>query len=177
MFRAFIDRKQGFTIIEVIVVLVIVVLLTGVVGVSVNTLNEDTRLSNASTRALAEVRYAQEMAMTHGREVDFVVTPGSDRYEVQWHDNGSYVPSAIDGSDLIVTFNQGEYQGVVMTSSGLGGLLSFTPLGEPLINGSSFSSVKSIMFLNSKIHVTIYPSGYSCLEEVVGGGAGCGGGC
>ena len=114
--------------------------------------------------------------MAMGEEVDYDVIVGSDKYTVTYR-NGGFVESPLDGSDLSVQFNTGQYSDVSITSSGLGGRLSFNSLGEPLINGSPFSSEKSVMFLNSRIHVVIYPSGYSCLEETVGGGSGCGGGC
>ena len=171
----FFRQRRGFTLVELIVVIVVVSILAGAVGVSVDEVNSNTRLSNAATRALADVRYAQELAMTHRREVDVYVTAASDRYEVKWHDTGAYVTSSISEDDLDVYFHQGEYNDVDITSSGLGGRLSFTALGGPLINGSSFSTEKSVMFLNSKIHVVIYPSGYSCIEQTVGGGGGCSG--
>ena len=172
----FFRRNKGFTIVELIVVIAIVGILSGVVGVVVNDVNSETRLSNAATRALADVRYAQEMAMAHHREVDLFVTSASDKYETKWNDTGGYLPSGVDGSDAIVMFNHGDYHDVNITSSGLGGRLSFSATGEPLINGSPFSEETSVMLLNNKIHVVIYPSGYSSLEEVVGSGGGCGGG-
>lgn len=170
--KTFVYGVEGFTFIELIVVLSVIGIIVSTVGVSINQINSDTRLSNAASRALADVRYAQEMAMTHRREVDVFVTTSSDKYEVKWHDTGSYVSSPVDGNDLIVNFNQDEYKDVAITSSGLGGRLSFTSIGEPLINGSSFSSPTSVVHLNSKIYVFIYSSGYSCLEQSAEGG-GC----
>jgi prepilin-type N-terminal cleavage/methylation domain-containing protein len=165
-------RMKGFTLAELVVVITIVVIFTGVVTVSVNDINDNTRLSNAADRALADIRYAQEMAMTHRREVDVFVNVGADRYEAKWNDDATYLPCPISGNNLIVTFNQGEYESVSITSSGVGTRLSFTATGAPLIDGSSFGGGTSVMLLNSKIQVTIYPSGYTNLSS--GGGAGCG---
>ena len=172
----FFRRKDGFTLVEMVVVMGVIAILTGAVGISVQEVNSNTRLSNAASRALSDVRFAQELAMTMGREVDINVQVGADKYDVKYH-TGSYVSSPLDGNSLIVAFNTGQYSDVTITSSGLGGRLSFNSLGEPFINGAPFSSETSVMFLNSRIHVVIYPSGYSCLEETVGGGTGCGGGC
>ena len=170
----FFRQREGFTIVELVVVIMVISVFAGVVGVSVDQVNENTRLSNAATRALADVRYAQELALANRREVDVYVTSGADKYEVKWHDTGGYVVSPVNDENLIVQFNQGDYHDVSITSSGLGGRLSFSATGEPLINGSPFSSPVSVMLLNSRIHVVIYSSGFSALEEVVGGSTSCG---
>lgn len=177
LLRRILHANNGFTIVELVVVMVIISVFAGVVGVSVDEVNQDTRLSNAATRALADVRYAHELAMAHRREVDVYVTPASDKYEVKWHDTGAYVTSGVTSDNLIVQFSQGDYHDVSISSSGLGGRLSFSATGEPLINGSSFYSEKSVMFLNSRIHIVIYPSGYAVIEQTVGGGGACGGVC
>jgi prepilin-type N-terminal cleavage/methylation domain-containing protein len=171
------DRIRGFTLVEFIVVIFVVTIITGAVTVSVTDLNDNTRVSNAASRALADVRYAQEMAMSHRREADVIVDVGNQRYDIRWHDDSTFLPSLLDGSPLRVLMDQGLTDGVAITSSGLGGRLSFNDIGEPLIGGVRFNTEKSVMFLNSKVHVVIYPSGYSCLEETLGSG-GCGGlGC
>jgi len=170
---SFLVNRRGFTLIELIVVIVIMAILTGAVSVTISDINENTRLSNAATRALADVRYACELAMNNRREVNVLVNVGSDTYEVRWHDDGSYVPSGVDGEDLAVTFGSGDYLDVEITSSGLGGRLSFNEIGEPLINGSPFSNETSVLCLNGKVHVMVYPSGYVKLMKTVGGG-GCG---
>lgn len=156
-----------------IVVIVVLAILAGTISVSVQDVNENTRLSNAATRALADVRYAAEMAMTHRREVEVTVQKGSNKYDIRWADTGTYLPSPIDGEDLIVQFNTGEYQDVEMTSTGLSGKLSFRADGEPRIGGGRFGSERSVFCLNEEIHVVAYSSGYVVLEKVVGGG-GCG---
>ncbi len=166
-------RNSGFTLVELIVVICVLAILTGAVTIGIGNINGDTRLSNAASRALSDVRYAQEMAMAHRRETDVLVYPNSEKYELKWHDDGSYLTSPYNGGNAVTQFAQGDFSDVAITSSQISGRLSFTASGEPLINGASFSSEKSVMFLNSRIHVVIYSSGYSCLEETVGGG-GCG---
>jgi prepilin-type N-terminal cleavage/methylation domain-containing protein len=167
--------QKGFTLVEIIVVISVVMILTGTVGVQVTNMNENTRLSNAASRAMADIRYAQELAMTQQREVDVFVTVGQNKYEIKWHDTGMPVPNPQSTQNLTVLFNQDDYTGVTMTSSGLGGnRLSFTPGGEPLIGGARFSNGRSVMLLNNKIYVSVYSSGYTCVEQTVGSGCtGC----
>ncbi len=172
-------ESKGFTFVETVIVVIIIATLTGAVGVTVNSVNDDTRLINAAVRALADMRYAQEMAITQRREVDFIVNIGSDNYRAVYNDDGSYVPSPQGNGNLIVQLNQDEYQGVDITSSAFAGQqFSFDAVGRPLRNGSPFGTQESVMWLNSNISVTIYPAGFSDLITPSGGGAsGCGRGC
>jgi prepilin-type N-terminal cleavage/methylation domain-containing protein len=171
--RSRFDRREGFSLVELIVVIAVVGILSVVIGTTVSGVNNDTRLANAGAHALADVRYAQEMAMSHRREVDVLVYPSTESYEVKWHDTGAFVPSSLDESnDCQVNFNQGEYHDVVISSSGLGGRLSFTATGTPLINGAPLTSEKMVLTLNGRIFIVVFPSGYAEMGEVVGA-SGC----
>jgi len=166
---------KGFTLVELIVVMTVVAILTGAVGISVNEVNSTTRLSNAATRALSDVRYAQEVAMNERRAVEFIIA--GNKYKVNYVDTGEPVTSPITGDKLEVTFNTGDYKGVEITSTSVSGGLSFGADGRPLAGGAPFTDEKSVMFLNSKIHVIICGGGYSYLGEAAGSSSGCGGGC
>jgi prepilin-type N-terminal cleavage/methylation domain-containing protein len=163
--------RRGFTLFELIIVLVIIAIFAGTIGVVVDDVNDNTRISNAAARALADVRYAAEMAMTYRRVVHFTVLEGSNKYEAKWH-SGSFLASSLDGSNMVVQFGDGEYKDVTITSTGLSGRLSFSSIGEPFISDARFGTATSVMCLNSEVHVVVYPSGHVALQRVEGG-TGC----
>jgi len=157
-------KSSGFTLVELIVVICLSAILAGAFAMNLSNTNDQIRLNNAAERALADMRYAQEVAMAQRREVNVVVNASTDQYSATFQDDGSYLPASIGTGSLITTFNEGEYQGVAITSSGLGGTLSFTDLGAPEINGSAVPSKTSVMCLNSEVYIYIYSSGFSDLE-------------
>lgn len=166
--------KKGFTLIEIIVVVTAVAVISGVVGVSVKDTNENTILYNAANKALSDLRYAQEVAMTTRREVNFIVNTSTNGYEIRFADTGDYVKDRVfQGQDMVVQLGTGNSSGVSIVSSETTNQLSFTAWGEPYIGGSNFSSERSVAFFNSTIHLIINESGFSYLGEAVGG-SGCG---
>lgn len=165
-------RQRGFTLIELIIVMTVIAVMSGAIGVSVNQANEDIRLSNALLQAQADMRYALETAMSQNRDVYVTVSTGSDSYRAQFLDDNSYLKSPVTGEDLYVTLPDG----IDITSTGLsGGVVRFSPSGLPTNNGSIFSGSISIMKVNNIKYLSVYSSGYICLEDAVGSRPGCGG--
>jgi prepilin-type N-terminal cleavage/methylation domain-containing protein len=162
--------SRGFTLVELVIAVTVVAVLTVTVVVGVSDINRNTQLSNAAARALADVRYAHELAMANRREVDIIVNVASNRYEIRWHDDGSYVPSPYGSGDAVTYFGTGQFSDITITSSQLSSRLSFNSYGTPLNGGSTFTEKLSIMLINSKVHVGILSSGYTGLEEVSTGG-------
>jgi type II secretion system protein H len=166
------SRQKGYTLIELIVVIVVIGILAGTATVSVDRVNDNTRLTNAAYRALSDLRYAQELAMTHTRPVNYIVSVGGDSYQVRWADTGVLVTTPVDKEDLNIQFNTGDYKDVTI-SSGLSSTLSFDTTGLPRIGGSTFAGSQLVMYLNSRVYVTIYETGYSDLNMPGGTGCGC----
>ena len=165
------DNENGFTLIEIIMVIIILGILSGVVGVVVTDTVSSAKITNAVSQVLSDVRYAQEMAMTRRREVDVRIITGSNRYEILWT-SGGYLKSPSTGNNMIVTFGSGTYGNVTMTSTGLSGNLRFDADGRPTIAGTPISSDTEIVKLNSNFQIMIQPSGFSYLNNL-GGGGGC----
>jgi prepilin-type N-terminal cleavage/methylation domain-containing protein len=164
------NLSRGFTLVELVIAVTVVAVVTVAVVVGVSDINSNTQLSNAASRALADVRYAHELAMANRREVDFIVNVGSNRYEIRWHDDGTYVPSPYGSGDAATQFGTGQFSDITITSSQLSTRLSFDAYGAPMSGGATFSEQLSIMLLNSRVHVGVLSSGYTGLEEVSGGG-------
>jgi len=160
-------RPAGFTLVELIIVICIVSIMAGAVSFGVASIDRDSRLSNAANRALADLRYAQEVAMSERREVNFNI--GSTGYTVTYQGGGSVV-SAYDPTEVMACdFNVREYKGVTITSA-VSGRLSFTSTGAPMLNGAALAATTSVMTLNSRATITMYSSGMSELFSTGGGG-------
>jgi len=168
-------RSPGFTLVEIVVVICVIVAFSGVVTISFGKFDQDSRLNVAAGRVLADLRYAQEVAMTERREVNFYVTP-STTYYANYQAGGANVKSPLNpGMSMSVTLNVDEFKGIVISSSGVSGSrLSFNSDGVPLLNGNVLANQVSVMLLNGKQNIVLFPSGYSVINPVSGACGGCG---
>ena len=158
--------EKGFSLVEFVVVLMVLGIVGGVMFSRFDDVQENAALSNAVYQFKADLQYAQEMAITHNREVDFILNTSSNRYEAKWHDTGTYIPSSQNNGDFIVTF---ECDAVAMTGSELNDRpFSFSSKGVPQLNGARIIKEMQVMEFNDKILVVIYPSGRTKLIESVG---------
>jgi prepilin-type N-terminal cleavage/methylation domain-containing protein len=166
-------RNRGFSLVELVIIIAIIGVLSGVVSVSIGNIDQDSRTSVAAGRALADLRYAQEVAMTTRQAVNFTVS--GNTYSATFRVSGLAVPSSTDRTQpLTVTLNSGEARGVVV-SSGLGGTIYFDMDGKPMSNaGAELASQTSIMNLNGKQNLVLFNSGYSVINPVSGACGGCG---
>jgi prepilin-type N-terminal cleavage/methylation domain-containing protein len=163
---------DGYTLFELVIVITIIGIMTGTVSVRMGDVNLKARLSNATYRALADMRYAQELAMSERRSIDVFIYAGSDKYAIKYHDTGAYVQSPTEDGNLLVEFDKGRYKDVVITSTGINSRLTFTPTGEALIGGSRFSNDTSILFLNNGVYVAVTGGGLENLGRPGSGGCG-----
>jgi type II secretory pathway pseudopilin PulG len=91
-------NQTGFTVIEIVVFILIVGIVGGIVGIQIGNYNANMALDRAARQVLSDVRYAQEMAMSTNRGVDFNVR--TNGYTLTWD----------DGSALQSTFGKGSVE-------------------------------------------------------------------
>ena len=117
-------KKQqywGYTIFELIIFMVVMGILATVIGINIVNYNDTVKLDRAGRMVLADVRYAQEMAMSSNRGVDFNV--GTTGYSLTWD----------DGTILQSTFGKGsvEVDLADLDASISGSDISFNHIGLP----------------------------------------------
>jgi len=93
------SKESGYTIFEIIIVLVVMGIIGAVVGIRLSDYNTDITLDRAARQLISDVRYAQEMAMSGNRGVNFNIS--GNTYNLTWS----------DGSVVMSTFNRGNTEG------------------------------------------------------------------
>lgn len=137
------DRQDGFSLIEVILVIVIMIVLAAVVSLGLPGLST-ARLDNAVNKLVGDLRYAQQLAITtqsrHGLTVDSALF-----YSVHQHTLPDPPGTDVDiqdptnlGNPFVVnfdTYQQGELNGVRFTSTtpfcGGTSIIEFDSFGAP----------------------------------------------
>lgn len=145
---------KGYTVIELVVIIVVMGILAGVVGLYFSKVDESTQMARAVHQVLADVRYAQKMAMSANRGVDFDISGNS--YSINWSSDGTGVESTFTGATIEKDI--GEELGAYLS----GGSFSFTADGLPDQSITLTVTCRG----ESRNVVVISETGYSYIEDV-----------
>jgi len=88
--------QQGFTLLELIIVLLISVLGFAVIGTNISSGNQATRLKAAARDVASALRYAHGQALMTGRPVSVAIHLGDNSYRISNRDKVFYLDSEID---------------------------------------------------------------------------------
>jgi prepilin-type N-terminal cleavage/methylation domain-containing protein len=152
--------EKGFTLIELIVVIVLAGILTYVAATKMTGSVADIGEGVAIRKVAADARYAQQIAITDGATVRFVVDVANNRYSLKWLDD-SYLKKPVGKQDYIVQFGTGDYAGLnIISCEFVNDVLEFNRKGEPLNGGSIYNGTLVLLNLNNATSVEVAGTGY-----------------
>lgn len=156
-------NANGFSLVELIIVMVVAGIVIAASGLMINQANQGSKQGKALHRLLADIRFAQETAVAQNTSVNFTVS--GNNYNATYTATPSvYLISPISGGNLNVQMNSGDYSGVSITSTNLGGGLTFNRIGEPLMGGANIQITVTVATLTGGRSVMINPAGYTFIQ-------------
>ncbi len=159
--KSFISSEKGFSFLELIVLIVGIGILA-LVGMANLSGSSSLKEKALAKKILADVRYAQEMAINYGQLVQFIVETGQNRYSLKWQDN-SYLQTPMAEEDFIVDVDDSYFTGVSISSTGFdSGILQFNGDGNPLDNGTLLTTATNLLQLNGTTSIQITPGTGRC---------------
>jgi len=161
-------NQNGFTLIELTVVIVIVGILSYAVVANYTESHERLQINAITLKIASDVRYARDLALTEGRGSRVYIDLTNNQYYLKWDDE-SYMQNPMGGGDFVVPLGTpGEFGSVQITSTAFsGGRLDFGTSGSPRNAGSSFSGELILVSLNNEKKIVITANtGFVRIEDL-----------
>ncbi len=150
-------NQNGFTLIEMTVVIIIVAILSYAVVANFTDSHESLQLNAITLKLASDVRYARDLALTEGRGSRVYIDVSNNQYHLKWDDD-SYMVNPMGGGDFVVQLGTpGEFGAVQITDTAFssGGRLDFGTSGAPKNAGSSFEGELDLVTINNEKKVVI----------------------
>lgn len=165
LFNRLWKEETGATFLELISMIVIIGVLSYFAFANLSNSNVSVKEQSLAKKILSDVRFAQEMAMSHGQLVQFVVETTENRYSLKWQDE-SYLQTPVAEEDFIVDIDEDFFVGTNISSTGFtSGTLQFGADGKPLDNGSLLTEATTLVELNGATIVCVEPETGRCYVQ------------
>ncbi len=162
-------KQSGFTLIELVIVISIIGIISYVAIANFDVSNTKLQYESALQKIVTDVRYARELATTHGQGTHVYIDPATNEYWFKWED-GNYIQNPVKGGDFVIQLGTGNFNGVQITASAFSGSLprlDFDTGGSPLNNTNTFSGTLNLVTLNSSKKIVVYANtGFLKIEDL-----------
>ena len=140
-------RQRGFTFVEAVIVIMLLIAVAALATLPRISGVTLTKADAAADKLRADIRYAQNVAMTRGQRTR--VNFWTDGYNVT--QGGIPITDPATGGSLSITLNAGEYTGVRIIAIGFSGnYVEFDTLGVPSDSSGPLTTTKSITVTGGK---------------------------
>ncbi|MBU4148943.1 MAG: prepilin-type N-terminal cleavage/methylation domain-containing protein [Candidatus Omnitrophica bacterium] len=140
------NRKNAFTLIELVMVIVIIAVLVAVVSFSSGTL----KLTGVANKLMFDLRYAQQLAISRQVSCGTSFNPAGNSYFVYVGDTGTLATNPHTGSNLSIDYDiDSDYSGISLVSTNFGDQVSFDAAGAPYGSTGALLATRGIITLQS----------------------------
>ena len=150
-------NQNGFTLIEMVVVIMIVGIMSYAVVANFSDTHENLQINAVILKMAQDVRYARDLALTEGKGSRVYIDLSNNQYYLKWDDD-SYMQNPLGGGDFVVQLGRpGEFGSVQITNTAFsnGGQLDFLTSGAPRNAGSPFSGELTLVTINYEKKIVI----------------------
>lgn len=153
------QRREGFTLIELVLTIIVIAILAASVNIGINGISS-ARLNGAARRLVSDLRFAQQAAITKRIRHGIIFTANS--YTVFENDlPADPARNPQGGGDFIVNFTSGDFAGVTIGATLPGSVVKFEPSGRPLDGANAAltpaTNQVTLSYSGSPMTVTIIP--------------------
>lgn len=116
------------------------------------------KLNGAMKKVIADIRYAQQLAISRHESYNIIFNTADETYEVRRVSDSSYASNPFSRGSFIVNFTSDpQYNGIKIDSTSFGGTLQFDWQGIPRNGaGTALGAEESIVFSYQSNIMNIY---------------------
>jgi Tfp pilus assembly protein FimT len=162
-----ITQEAGFSLVELVTIITIVGVISIFAMAKFDQSQTTIQYQTAIRAIAADIRLAQQFAMSEGRGTRVYFDQSYNRYYLTWDDD-TYIKKLVGGGDYLIQFGAAEFNSVQITATELSdGRLDFDTSGAPSNKGTAFTGELSVVTLNSakKLEITAN-TGFLVFEDL-----------
>lgn len=131
--------QSAFTFIEFIMVIVVLLIIAAIVIPKISGVT-GTRVNSAARKIAADIRYAQQLAITTQIRHGVIFNPEFNNYSIYQTKPINIIFDPFKGGSYTIQLNNGEYEGVTIDSKYQ---VEFDALGNPVIGGGGSVTISA----------------------------------
>jgi len=133
------DPQSGFTLIELIMVIAALLIIAAIVAPRITGVT-GTKVNGTARKIAADIRYAQQLAISTQTNHGVIFYNSSDTYSIYRGTTSTIITDSFTGGAYTVQLNTGNYEGVTLDGDYQ---VEFDALGSPVTGGGGSVTISA----------------------------------